>query len=208
MVITYYGVCCFKVQSGETVLAFDPPSKESDFKSPRFQSNAVLISSNHKDHNGWENLSPKIEGKKLIVLDGPGEYELEDIYIKGIKSANQSTIYSLKFEGITLCHMGNFSEKELRPEIKEAIGEIDILFIPIDTSAALDSAKAAKISSQLEPKIVIPMYSRQGREDNKILKKFLDEFGNGAIKPADKLTIKKKDLATEKIQVIVLQPCL
>lgn len=208
MVITYYGASCFKVQSGETVLAFDPPSKESSFKPPRFQANAVLVSSNHRDHNGWENLSLKIEGKKLIVLDGPGEYELESIYIKGIKSASQNTIYSLKFEGITLCHMGNFSEKELRPETKEAIGEIDILFIPIDASGGLDPAKAAKISSQLEPKIVIPMHSRQGREDNKILKKFLEEFGNGTIKPVDKLTIKKKDLATEKIQVIVLESCL
>lgn len=189
------------------MLAFDPPSKDSDFKSPRFQTNAVLISSNHKDHNGWENLSSKTEGKKLVVLDGPGEYELEGIYIKGIKSAGQNTVYSVNFEGITLCHMGNFSEKELRPEIKEAIGEIDILFVPIDGSGVLDPQEAAKISSRLEPSIVIPM-SRQGREDKKVLKKFMDEFGNGSTKPFDKLTIKKKDLVQGKIQVVVLEPAI
>lgn len=204
MVITYYGISCFKAQSGETVLAFDPPSKESDFKSPRFQVNAVLISSNHKDHNGWENLSSKIEGKDLVVLDGPGEYELEGIYIKGIKSAGQNTIYSVNFEGITFCHMGNFSEKELRPETKEAIGEIDILFAPIDGSGVLDPQEAAKISSQLEPSIVIPMHYK----DNKTLKKFMDEFGNGSTKPFDKLTIKKKDLVPGKIQVVVLEPAI
>ena len=42
MVITYYGAGCFKVQSGETVLAFNPPSKESEFKSPRFASDIVF----------------------------------------------------------------------------------------------------------------------------------------------------------------------
>ncbi|MBU3925655.1 MBL fold metallo-hydrolase [Patescibacteria group bacterium] len=204
MIITYYGISCFKVQSGETVLAFDPPSKESSFKSPRFQANAVLITNNHKDHNGWENLSSKIEDKDLIVLDGPGEYELEGIYIKGIQSAGQNTIYSLNFEGITLCHMGNFSEKELRPEIKEAIGEIDILLAPIDGDGVLDAQEAAKISSRLEPSIVIPMHYK----DNKSLKNFLDEFGNGTTKPSDKLTIKKKDLIAGKIQVVVLEPTI
>lgn len=204
MIITYYGISCFKAQSGETVLAFDPPSKDSDFKSPRFQANAVLISNNHKDHNGWENLSSKIEGKDLIVLDGPGEYELEGIYIKGIKSAGQNTVYSVNFEGITICHMGNFSEKELRPEIKEAIGEIDILFVPIDGDGVLDPQEAAKISSRLEPSIVIPMHYK----DNKTLKKFMDEFGNGSAKPFDKLTIKKKDLDQGKIQVVVLEPAI
>ncbi len=204
MVITYYGISCFKAQSGETVLAFDPPSKESDFKSPRFQANVVLISNNHKDHNGWENLSSKKEGKDLVVLDGPGEYELEGIYIKGIKSAGQNTIYSVNFEGITLCHMGNFSEKELRPEIKEAIGEIDILLVPIDGNGVLDPQEAAKISSRLEPCIVIPMHYG----DKKVLKKFMDEFGNGSAKPFDKLTIKKKDLVPGKIQVVVLEPTI
>jgi len=204
MVITYYGISCFKVQSGETVLAFDPPSKESNFKSPRFQANAVLISNSHKDHSGREALSSKSDSKKLIVIDGPGEYEFENIYIKGIKTSDQNTIYYLNFENIALCHLGNFSEKELRPEIKEAIGGTDILFMPIDGDSVIDYQRAAKITTQLEPKIVIPMHYK----DNKTIKKFLDEFGNGTVKPVDKLTIKKKDLAENKIQVVVMEPSL
>ena len=82
MVITYYGAGCFKVQSGETVLAFNPPSKESEFKSPRFASDIVLVSSNHKDYNGWENLPGKAEGSKPFVAEGNGEYEISGIYIK------------------------------------------------------------------------------------------------------------------------------
>ncbi len=213
MIITYYGVSCFKVQAGETVIAFDPPSKESDFKAPRFQANAVFISHDHKDHGGREALSAKEEGKELLVIDGPGEYEFSGIYAKGIKSFHDSgngekfglnTIYKLKFEDIRICHLGDFGEKDLRPETKEAIGEIDILFIPIGGDSVLDAQGAAKVVSQIEPKIAIPMHYK----DSKTLKKFMDEFGNGSVKPADKLTLKKKDLSDNKIQVVVLEPCL
>lgn len=199
MVITYYGASCFKVQSGETVLAFNPPSKDSEFKSPRFQTNVVLISTNHKDYNGWENLSAKEENKPPFVIDGPGAYEIAGVYIKGIPNGS-NTIYVLFLENIYFCHLGAFVEKTLSPELKEEIGEIDILFVPI--AAEDNGQKATQIAAQLEPKITIPMHYQENS-----LKQFLREFGNGSIKPVEKLTTKKKDLG-EKNQVIVLESCL
>ena len=32
MVITYYGIACFKVQSGDLTMAFDPPAKREGLK--------------------------------------------------------------------------------------------------------------------------------------------------------------------------------
>ncbi|HDO23811.1 MAG TPA: hypothetical protein ENG99_01185 [bacterium] len=216
MVITYYGVSCLKVQSGETVLAFDPPSKEFpakdyELKIPRFQADIVLIShSQHKDHNGHSTLAGKPS-----ILDGPGEYEIKGIQIAGIKSFHDevsgernglNTIYTLVFEDISICHMGDFGEKELESETEEAIGKVDILFVPISITdksnkIVMDPQNAAKIVTQLEPKVVIPMHYHK---DKKLLKKFLDEFGNGAVKPIEKLVIKKKDLEGKKAEVVVL----
>lgn len=198
MVIAYYGASCFKVQSGETVLAFDPPSKDSEFKSPRFQTDVVLVNHNHKDYNGWENLSGKKEGTPPFLIDGPGAYEVAGIYIKGIPSG-LNTIYVLSMENISICHLGAFAEKNLSPDLKEEIGEIDILFVPVSED---DGQKASQISSQLEPKITIPIYYKEND-----LKKFLKEFGDAGVKPMEKLTIKKKDIG-DKNQVIVLEPCL
>ncbi|MFA4890533.1 MAG: MBL fold metallo-hydrolase [Candidatus Paceibacterota bacterium] len=200
MIVTYYGASCFKVQAGETVLAFNPPSKESDFKSPRFAADAVFISNENKDNNGRDNLAGKEEGKGPIVIDGSGEYEIKGVYIKGIKSSGLpaqggNTIYRMKFEDIILCHLGNFAEKKLAPEIKEAVGSVDILFAP---------AGSGEIANQLEPKIAIPMDYKNNSE----IKKFADEFGNGASKPVDKLTIKKKDLIDDEIKVVVLEPMI
>ena len=197
MVITYYGAACFKVQSGETVIAFDPPSKESKFKTPRFQTDIALINRHHPDYNGWDNLSSKDEKKPVFVVDGPGEYEVSGIYIKGI---SLPTIYVLLFENINICHLGPFAEKNLSPEIKEKIGEVDVLFFPIDED---DGQKAAQLIVQIEPKIAIPMNYKEGG-----LKHFLKEFGDNNVKPEEKLTIKKKDLSEEKTQVVVLSPAI
>ena len=177
------------------MLVFDPPSKSSDFKPPRFAADAVFISHNHKDHNGWENIAGKTEEKGPVVIDGPGEYEIKGIYIKGIKSSNLNTIYRMKFEDIIICHLGGFLEKNLRPETKEAIGALDILFAP---------AGSGEIASQLEPKIAIPMYYKNAGE----AKKFSEDFGDGAPKPIDKLTLKKKDLASEEVKVVILEPVI
>ena len=207
MVITYYGAACFKVQSGETVLAFNPPSKESEFKSPRFASDIVLVSSNHKDYNGWENLAyrqaglpGKTEGAKPCVAEGRGEYEISGIYIKGIGSnGRNNTVYSLVLEDISICHLGALS-KEMDPSLKEAVGEVDILFIPIGGGELLDPQKAAGAAIHLEAKVVIPMNYNESQ-----LKQFIKEFGAGEAAAGDKLTIKKKDLADKKGEVVVLK---
>lgn len=197
MVITYYGVSCFKVQSGEAVVVFNPPSKESEFKSPRFASDIVLISSHDKDFNGWENIPGKSEGILPFIVDGPGEYEVKATSINGIQN-NSNTIYNLFLEDVSLCHLGVFDEKRNTPEISEKIGEIDILLVPV-----YDGQIAAQIATELEPKIIIPMNYKESE-----LKKFLKELGSNGIKPVDKLTIKKKDLSGERTEAVVLLPAI
>ncbi|PIR58024.1 MAG: lactamase [Parcubacteria group bacterium CG10_big_fil_rev_8_21_14_0_10_38_31] len=210
MIITYYGSSCFKVQSGETVLVFDPPSKESKFKSPRFASSLVFVSHNHKDHNGWENFTTG--DKKPIILKGPGEYESGGTHIRGVltyhdasfgKDRGLNTAYVVNLENMNICHLGDFGETDLRGEAKEDIGEIDILFIPIGGDTVIDAEGASKIISQIEPRIIIPMHYGSGDGKSAELKKFINEMG-GDGKPLDKFTLKKKDLEGKEMQFIVL----
>jgi len=206
MVITYYGGACLKAQSGETLLDFNPPSKESEFKSPRFQTNVIFINCNHKDYNGSDNLSGKRENAAPFLINSPGEYEIGGICVNGIFSGFNrdcgavNTIYVLLFEDIVICHLGAFGEKELSPEAKQEIGNVDILFLPVSGG---DGQKSAQIIAQIEPKIIIPIYAKESD-----LKQFLKEIGNGVAKPVDKLTLKKKDLSEKKNEIIVLEPCL
>ena len=188
MVITYYGISCFKIQSGDIVLAVDPFLKESGLTPPRFEANAVISASLH----------PNYSDEKILKITGPGEYEFQGIYIKGIRVSKENTIYVIDWEGIKLAHMGNFGEKELSSEIQEQIGNPDILFIPVGGGDVIDEEKAVKIINQIEPRIVIPMNYKKPDD-------FLKEIGE-KVQPEEKLTIKKKDLpAAEDTKVVVLK---
>lgn len=208
MIITYQGVEFFKVQFGDTILAFNPISKESKFKTTRFFSDVALVSSNHPDFNGVENLS--YNGKDPLVISGPGEYETKGVFVKGFQSKTNyggkekiNTVYIVVLEGMTLCFLGALSDEKLSPEFLEAIEDIDILFLPIGDDGVLDAKKANKLAVTLEPKVIIPMhYGEVGVSS--ALKLFLKEAGEEAVKPIDKLTIKKKDLEGKEGEVVIL----
>lgn len=203
MVITYYGLSCFKVSSGEFVLAFDPPSKKSSFKSPRFRADAVLISRDHDDHNGYDEISGK-DSNPPLKIDGPGEYEIQGVNISGISANHDSSaIYTVDLEGIRLCHLGGFEEKELSAQALETIGRTDVLFLPIGGKKGVLPEAAAKIANQLEPKIIVPMHY-----EKKDLGAFLKEFGVDDLKAEEKLTLKRKDMSDAKTDIRVLKPSI
>ena len=84
MIITYQGGEFFKVQFGNTTLAFNPISKDSKLNSSRFGADIALITMNHQDFNGIEQVSHG--DVKPFVISGPGEYETKGVFIKGFLS--------------------------------------------------------------------------------------------------------------------------
>lgn len=212
MIISYQGVQSFKVQFGETVLAFDPVSKNSKFKVSSFGANIGLISLNHPDMNGSEQISRG--EKQAFIIDGPGEYEVQGVFIKGLgsvsnygdpsmssgSSTKNNTIYTVNLENMNLCFLGALGSIDIPKETKEAIDGVDILFVPIGGNGVLSAGEAYKFAVSLEPSIIIPM-----NFDDKSLKAFLKEGGDESVKPIEKLTVKKKDLEGKEGEIIVLE---
>lgn len=204
MVITYQGGEFFKVQFGDTILAFNPISKDSKLKSSRFGADIALISLNHPDMNGADQVS--FGGKTAFAVTGPGEYEIQGVYIKGFASESEygkekriNTIYTVNLENMNLCFLGALSTKELKSETLEAIDDIDILFVPIGGEGVLSASDAYKLAVKLEPKLIVPMHYSPAT-----LKAFLKEGGEETLKPVDKLTLKKKDLEGKEADIVVL----
>lgn len=214
MVITYHGGEFVKVTHGERTLAFNPISKDSKLAGPKFGADVVLVTLKDDDFNG---VSQVTYGEKApFVIDGPGEYEVEKIFIKGFPSVSnykqkgrQNTIYTVTLEGMNLCFLGALSEKQVDPKIFEDVEEIDILFVPIGGGGVLSPAEAHDIAVKLEPKIVIPMHypspsTKGGIGEKDSLKTFLKERGVEKVSPTEKLTVKKKDLEGKEGDVVVL----
>lgn len=209
MIITYYGGEFFKVQTGDTTIAFNPVGKESKWKTSRFGADVALVSLNHDDFNGADQLS--YGERRAFVISGPGEYEVKGIFIKGFpvettyKGGKKiNTVYSVFFDNISLCFLGALGNpKAINSETKEGIDDVDVLFVPIGGGDVLSPAAAHEASLLFDPKIIIPMYI-EGEGKGTPLAMFLKEAGDGATE-ADKLTIKKKDLEGKEGEIVVLK---
>lgn len=223
MVITHHGGQCFKVTLGDLTIVFDPIAKGGSLPPVRFGADIALVSRNHPDMNGIEEVT---YGDKVpFAITGPGEYERAGVVIQGFLSHSGyglgkgetqavNTIYSVGLEDMTLVHLGALVDSELSSEARESIDEIDVLFVPVggdsprsssgEAGGVLTPAKAHELAVSLEPKIIIPMHW-SGIGAPKSLEAFLKEAGNGTEK-VDKLTLKKKDLAGRDGSILVVTP--
>src|SRR3989344_6961443 len=211
MVITHHGAQCFRVTLGDLPLVFDPIAKGANLPGVRFGADIALVSRDHPDMNGVEEV---MYGEKVpFAVTGPGEYERQGVVIQGFLSSSRyglkkgedkavNTIYAVQLEDMTLVHLGALSDTELSQEARESIDEIDVLFVPVGGDGVLSPAKAHELAVSLEPKIIVPMHW-SGIGQPKSLDAFLKAAGNGSEK-VDKLTLKKKDLAGRDGSIIVI----
>lgn len=209
MIITYQGVEFVKIQHGDLVLAFNPVSKESSYKTPRFGADIALISLNNEDMNGEDAVT--LGEKKPFVIKGPGEYEVNELFIRGYATASNygkreciNTIYSVTVDGINVCFLGALGKADMDPEARKAAGDADVLIIPIGGEGVLTASEAYQFAVKAEPKIIIPIHFGQVGDKN-ALKTFLKEGDAEDVKPIDKLTIKRKDLDGKESDIVVLE---
>ena len=212
MVITHHGGQCFKITQGDLTLVFDPVSKGGTLPAVRFGADIALVSRKHSDMSGTDEVS--FGGKEPFVIDGPGEYEHSGVRVQGFLTKSQyglpkgtldaiNTVYAVTLEGMTLVHLGALSDAVLSHEAREAIDEIDILFVPVGGDGVLTPAEASKLAVTLQPKIIVPMHW-SGMGEPKALETFLKEEGGSSSETVDKLTLKKKDAAEKDGAIIVI----
>ena len=128
MVITHHGGQCFKVTLGDLTLVFDPIAKGATLPSVRFGADVALVSRDHPDMNGIEEVT--YGDKKPFAITGPGEYERKGVVVQGFLSKSKyclakgqeeaiNTIYSVELEDMTLVHLGALADTELSKEARE-----------------------------------------------------------------------------------------
>jgi hypothetical protein len=209
MIITYYGNQFFKIAQGDTVIAINPPSKESKNgkDAARFGSVLALSTTNHPDYNGFDRVT---HGDTIpFMVSGPGEYEHSGVVVQGKGTTTvidgqeyNTAVYSLVFEDTKLGFVGPIEKPLLAAEM-EILNNCDILFVPIGGEGVLTPALANKLAVAVEPKIIIPMDFGANRMKD-ALKMFLKEAGEDNVAPLEKLTIRRKEIESKEGEVIVL----
>jgi L-ascorbate metabolism protein UlaG (beta-lactamase superfamily) len=205
MIITYHGKGHIKLVTGDTTISLGPVSKDSKKRQTKYGADVALLPINHPDYNGVENVTHG--SKEPFVIKSAGEYEIAGVFINGFsekitRDGNEymTNSYVFNFDGIRVVYLGQIQD-QLKPEHKEIIDEVDVLFVPVGGDGeSLNAYDAAKLATGLEPKIVIPI-----DHNEKTLPIFMKEMGAEGVGAIDKLTIKKKDILEKQGEVVLLE---
>lgn len=216
MEISWLGHSCFQLRGKNVVLVTDPstPQQETSSEGPstlsKINASIVTVSHNHPGHNYVQGV-----GGHPRIINGPGEYEINDVLITGVPSYHDdqhgkirghNTIYVIHMDDLVICHLGDLGHI-LHEEQLEEVADADILLLPISGGNSVNATMAAEIISQVEPRVVIPMHYHPTEPDVKPvpLVKFCREMGVEAIDPQAKYSVTKNTLPAS-IQVVLLTP--
>ncbi|MBI2057877.1 MAG: MBL fold metallo-hydrolase [Candidatus Yanofskybacteria bacterium] len=209
MTLSWFGHSCFRLEGKDISLLIDPFSKEIGLKPPRIKDQIVLVTHDHYDHANIEGAE-----SETMIIKNPGEYEVKGVYINGISSFHDNsngtqrglnTIYCIKFDDITFCHLGDLGQEVLDEKQTDLIGNVDVLMVPVGGKYTIGSKEAVKVVGQIEPKIIIPMHYKtpELNIDIESADKFLKEVGLVPEK-VDKLKVTQKTLPQEEMKLVLL----
>lgn len=201
MRIRWHGHSCFEIEN-ESVVVTDPhDGRNIGIREPNVKGDIVLVSHDHFDHNAVR-LVAKSESE---VLKNAGEYKVNNLTIKGIKTYHddeegrkrgENIIFKFETNGIKFCHLGDLGHALDEKDI-EKIKPVDFLFIPVGGTFTIGPKKAAKVVEKIAPNIAIPMHFKVGglSLDIKGVQPFLNQYPDEKIhKVGVELDFLKTDL--------------
>jgi L-ascorbate metabolism protein UlaG (beta-lactamase superfamily) len=164
MKIKWFGQSCFLItaENGTKILT-DPFKDMMGYKLPEMEADIVSISHNHRDHNYVNAAKGNFE-----LINKPGGFSKNGIAIQGVETFHdkvsgarkgKNLVFKFEMDQINLCHLGDLGHILNSAQI-EAIGKVDILFLPVGGGFTIDARDAVQVMRQLNPAIVIPMHYR------------------------------------------------
>jgi L-ascorbate metabolism protein UlaG (beta-lactamase superfamily) len=178
MRVEWHGQSAFSLSAAGTTVAIDPffdlsglERHQLTFDYPAITgvtAELLLITHEHQDHNGVE----AIGGDPQILRSTAGRLESPIGTVTAVASEHDeqagsvrgpNTIFVFELDGLRVCHFGDFGQAVLRDEQAAAIGEVDLLFIPIGDGPTIGAGQASTIIERLSPRWAVPMHYRTPR---------------------------------------------
>jgi L-ascorbate metabolism protein UlaG (beta-lactamase superfamily) len=145
----------------------------------------VLVTHEHGDHNAAD----VVGGSPVVLRSTAGRLESPLGEVVGVASEHDdvagtargpNTVFCFSLDGLRICHLGDFGQSALRPEQREAIGAVDVLFVPVGGGPTIGGAAAAELVRSLAPRLVVPMHYRTAAVNFlEPPEEFLEAFGLG-----------------------------
>jgi L-ascorbate metabolism protein UlaG (beta-lactamase superfamily) len=223
MELTWYGRTCVRLRGKDAVVVADPyrsvvgPTGRGitgDIVTYSHPDDAPLTIGRGKtaarsSRDGLTVLPSSLED--AFVLDGPGEYEVKEVLVTGVRTyrddargaeQGKGVSFVIEVDGVHTIHLGEIGHL-LSEEKLGDIGPVDIACLPL--GGVLAPTNAAALVAQLDPKIVVPMPLCEDEADcAEVLAKFFHEMGSEPV-AQPKLSITASSLPPETT-TILLEP--
>ncbi|MBI3745705.1 MAG: MBL fold metallo-hydrolase [Chloroflexi bacterium] len=217
MEITWYGRTCIRLRGRDAVVVADaypaivgPTGRgiTADIAIYSHPDDAPLPKSKgRRSRDGSTVVPSSLDG--AFVLDGPGEYEVKDVLLTGVRTyrddkrgaeRGRQTAFVVELDGLHTIHLGDVGHLLTEEKLGD-IGSVDIACVPI--GGALTATKAAELIAQLDPKIVVAMPVCEDEADcADAITKFFHEMG-GTPAPQPKLAVSISTLPQEVTAVVL-----
>jgi L-ascorbate metabolism protein UlaG (beta-lactamase superfamily) len=178
MRIVWYGQAAFHLSGRDGTVFIDPIGDTSalasrgltlDYPKPQgVTADLVLITHEHADHNGVETIG----GDPAVLRSTAGRLESALGEVVAIASEHDeaagtqrgpNTIFVFDMDGIRIAHFGDFGQRAMRDEQAEAVGQVDLVFLPVGAGPTIGPEQATAIVERLSPRWVVPMHYRTHR---------------------------------------------
>ena len=210
MQVDFFGANCLRLKTNGVSLVFDDNLKALGGRSVASKDSVVCLTNSQ--------LIPvdEISAAKMI-FDTPGSYEVGDVLIEGIWSSScmpdldppHATVFKVHSENISLVIAGHI-RPELSEEQLEALGLVDVLFVPVGGNGyTLDAEAARQVVKSIDPKLVIPTHFRQSGLKYPVPQAEVAEFAKLVAGEAENvsgsLRFKRADLG-EQLALKIIRP--
>jgi L-ascorbate metabolism protein UlaG (beta-lactamase superfamily) len=185
--VRWWGHSCFSLRDSEgREFLIDPFDDTVGYPVPKRKPDAVLVTHEHFDHDAVPGprmaASPpakkegeRAPGKPSIpgppsgppVVRSTGTHTVAGIEVTGVLMEHDdeggrrhgfTRAYVWSMGGLRFAHLGDIGQRALRPEQREALGEVDVLFIPVGGKTTVDADGAAGLVAAIAPRVVVPMH--------------------------------------------------
>jgi len=176
MKIKWLGHSCFllSAENGATLLTdpYDTKAYPGTLlyrpldETPGLMPDVVTISHAHADHGNAGGLAGHPE-----IIRAPQPHQVAGFSTRGVECFHDSElgarrgeiiVFIIEAGDIRVCHLGDLGH-ELTAEQVEAIGEVDVLLIPVGGIFTIDAPTATRVWQQLMPPVTIPMHYRNDK---------------------------------------------
>jgi L-ascorbate metabolism protein UlaG (beta-lactamase superfamily) len=217
MEITWYGQTCVRLRGRDAVVVADayqsivgPTGRgiTADIATYSHPDDAPLAKGKGRRTRDGKTVMPS-SLEQAFALDGPGEYEVKDVLLTGVRTRRDDdsgtgrrpgTAFVVELDGLHTIHLGDIGSLLTEDELGD-IGSIDIACVPVGGS--LTATRTAELIAQLDPRIVVAMPVCPEESDcAEALGKFFHEMG-GEPTPQPKLSVTISSLPSETTAVLL-----